>query len=845
MLKTVDFVRRALRKYFPVIVGGVLSFTFANVTIAQSLKSISGKITDSETGEPLPYVTIFVKLPNHATKATNTDFSGLYHLSIPQAAGDSVYATYIGYLPSKKLLAKANTAVVDFQMKADNQLLNTVTVTPKSYINPAWAVLENMVKHKNENNSESLKSYQYQSYNRLELSVSNISDKMKQRKVMKQILPLMDSLKKMAGDDGKPILPVFMSETVSDYYYQKSPEQKTEHVQRTKVSGVGIEDETLVSQIIGTSFQQYNFYKNYLRIAGKDFISPLTDSWKTFYNYELTSDHDMIDGREFYKIEFKPKRAHDLSFVGVMWITKDSYALYRMDVSVAPDANLDFLSKIKIQQEMVQPEGGKAWIPEKTRIVVHISNINKNWSGFIGNFYLANSNIKINKDYPRSLFKEPLTMSDSISTKDESYWTANRPEPLSAADKKVYLMIDTVKNLPIVRTYADIAGMLINGYYKMGKFSYGPYLYTYSYNDVQGSVLRFGGTTNKDFSDKLILGGYLSYGFTDKRWNYNGSVDYIFSRKPWSQFGVAYTHDIGQTGYQFENFSKSNNIFKASIRNGRIMRRGPFLQDDIRAYIQTDVFQNWRLKLTGDRRSFDPLYAFEYFSPVNGQRYRNYQVAETIGEVQWTPGRRLLQSNKINKRITLGNGEDNPVVTFRYTHGFKTFGGDFNYDKIAANITQKLHMGVFGKGEYSLTGGYIPATLPSPLLENHRYNFNTMRFLEYTSDRYVALNYTQHMEGLITNSIPLLKALNIRTVADLNVLDGSLTAENGGRPSTARRPTRSLEGIPYVEAGYGVENILKFIRIDFLHRLTHRDHIDEAGDPPSNFAVRVGIQFRL
>ena len=32
-----------------------------------------------------------------------------------------------------------------------------------------------------------------------------------------------------------------------------------------------------------------------------------------------------------------------------------------------------------------------------------------------------------------------------------------------------------------------------------------PYPYTYSYNDVQGSVLRFGGTTNKYFSDKLVL----------------------------------------------------------------------------------------------------------------------------------------------------------------------------------------------------------------------------------------------------------------------------------------------------------------------------------------------------
>jgi hypothetical protein len=845
MCKCIDVVLPVLRKFLPAVLIIVLLVAFNFIANAQTTKNITGKITDSETGEPLPYVTVFVKLPNHITKATNTDFSGVYHLFAPQAAGDSIYASYVGYLPSKKLLPKVFPVTLNFQMAADNQLLKTVTVTPKSYVNPAWAIMDNVVKHKNDNNLDKLSSYEYQSYNRLELAVTNISDKMRERKVMKQILPLMDSLKKMAGDDGKPILPVFMSETVSDFYFQHSPEQKTEHIQRTKVSGVGIEDETLISQIIGTSFQQYNFYKNYLRVAGKDFISPITDSWKLFYNYELTDANDKINGRECYKIEFKPKRAHDLAFVGVMWITKDSYAMYRMDVSVAPDANLDFLNKIKIQQEMMQPEGTTAWIPEKTRIVVHISNINKNWSGFIGNFYLSNKNIKINKTYPKERFNEPLTMSDSISRKDDNYWTTNRPEPLTAEDKAVYHMIDTVKNLPIVKTYADIAGMLINGYYRVGKFSYGPYLYTYSYNDVQGSVLRIGGTTNKYFSDRWILGGFLAYGFTDHRWNYSGSVEYITSRKPWTQVGIAYTHDIGQTGYQFENFSKSNNIFKASIRNGRLMRRGPFLQNDIRAYIQTDVTQSWKAKLTVDNRTFDPLYNYEYFSPANGQRYRNYQVAEAIGELQWSPGRRLLQSSKVNRRITLGNGEDNPVVTFRYTRGLKVLNGDFAYDKFAANITQKVHMGIWGKGEYSLTGGYIPSSLPSPLLENHRYNFNTMRFLEFTSDRYVALNYTQHMDGLLTNSLPLLKSLNLRTVADLNVLDGSLSDANGGRPSVPRRPTRNLEGIPYVEAGYGVENILKFLRVDFLHRVTHRDHIDEAGDPPSNFAVKVSVQFRL
>ncbi|GAB3932494.1 DUF5686 and carboxypeptidase-like regulatory domain-containing protein [Mucilaginibacter myungsuensis] len=836
-----------LGKLFPLL---CFVLTFCPCARAQSVKTYTGKITDAETGEPLPYVTIYVKLPNNTTKGTTTDFSGVYRLVTPLATGDSIYATYVGYILTKKPLPAGRTGTVDFQMKTNTELLKTVTITPKKYINPAWAILDGVVQHKDENNLDKLKSYEYQSYNRLGLSLTNISDKMKQRKVMKQILPLMDSLQKIAGDDGTPNLPVFVSETVTDFYHQHNPDLKTEKIQRTRTSGIGIEDETLVSQIVGSAFQQYNFYKNYVRLAGKDFISPITDSWKMFYNYELVDSQDKIHGVELYRIEFKPKRSHDLAFVGTMWITQDTYALYRLDVSVTPDANLDFLDKIKIQQEMVQPAGSTAWLPEKTRIIVNISNIAKSWSGFIGNFYVANKNFKINQTYPRELFKEPMTMNDSISVKNEDYWVQNRPEPLTATDKRVYQIIDTVKSLPIVKSYTDILGMLINGYYRVGKFGFGPYLYTFSYNDVQGPVLRAGGQTNKYFSDRWILGGYVSYGFTDQRWNYNGSVEYITSRKPWSQVGVSYTHDLNQTGYQFENFNNVNNVFRASARNGRVMRRGPFIQSDLKFYGQTDIWPNWRLRLTGDHRTFEPLYPFNYHSPINGKEYTTYQVAELQTELQWTPGKRVLQSAKINKRIALGNGEDNPVVTFRYTRGFKIFDGDFEYHRFAANIRQKVHMGIWGKGEYMFTGVYLPSILPNPLLENHRFNFNTMRFLEYSSDRYLAFNYQQHMEGLLTNSIPLLKTLNLRTVADLNVLWGSLREENnagfrGASSGFPNRPSRSLNGIPYVELGYGLENIFKFFRVDLLYRVTHRNHPDEFGDQPRSMAVRFGVQFRL
>ncbi|RKR84226.1 carboxypeptidase-like protein [Mucilaginibacter gracilis] len=816
---------------------------------AQQLKNVTGKITDAQTGEPLPYVTVSVKLTNGTRKGVATNFDGIYHLAVPgNIATDSIYTSYVSYTPSRKLIPKGIEIEINFQLAIDSKMLKAVTVTPKTYVNPAWEIMAKMVKHKPDNDPQKLKSYEYQSYNRIELSLTNLSEKLKQRKVFKQILPLMDSLKKIAGEEGTPVLPIFASETISDYYYQNNPLRKAEYVKRTKSAGVGIEDETLVSQLIGSTFLQYNFYKNFLRLAGKDFISPLTDSWKTFYNYELIDEHDKINGKEYYKIEFKPKRGHDLAFNGVMWITKDDYALYRVDASVPPDANLNFLSKVRIQQEMVQPEGTTAWLPGKTRITLNINNITKNLSGFICKFYLSNSNIKVNQDYPESLFKEPVVMSPDVAKVDESYWQKNRHDSVTLADKRVYQMIDTVKNLPLVKTYAKFAGMLINGYYKVGWFSFGPYPYTVSHNDLEGTVLRVGGITNTRFSDKWILGGYAAYAFKDDKLKYSGSVDYIASRKPWTQIGTSYLHDIGQTGYQYESFTlNGNNVFNASINNGAISTRGPFYQNVIKAYVQRDLKSDLRAKVTFTHSTFDPLTPYEYVYPNNSDTIHNYQTADATFELQWRPGTRLLQSSKINKRITVGNGADNITVTFRYVHGFKgLLDGDFNYNKLYINAQQKVHMGIFGKGEYSLTGGFIPSNVPYTLVENHRFNFNTMRFLEFASDKYASLTYTQHMDGLITNSIPLLKALNIRTVLVADILEGSLSTTNNEAFRRGRTIVdRSLGSVPYVEVGYGVENILKIIRVDFLYRLTHMDHLNGRGELPDRFAPRVSLQFRL
>ena len=124
-----------------------------------------------------------------------------------------------------------------------------------------------------------------------------------------------------------------------------------------------------------------------------------------------------------------------------------------------------------------------------------------------------------------------------------------------------------------------------------------------------------------------------------------------------------------------------------------------------------------------------------------------------------------------------------------------------------------------------------------------------MNYFEFVTDRSVSLRLDQHFEGLLLNAIPGIRTLNWRLVGTANVLYGNLS----DRARRANGNSADLPGIiqePYIEAGYGIENIFKFLRVDFLHRLTYRDQPPPPlpGRPDNghqNFGIKFSAQFRL
>ena len=92
---------------------------------------------------------------------------------------------------------------------------------------------------------------------------------------------------------------------------------------------------------------------------------------------------------------------------------------------------------------------------------------------------------KTQSDYQR---KEIYYQLDEVE-RDDDFWEQARHEPLSDNEQGVYEMIDSIRNVPIFRTYTQVLEMIFRGYLLAGPVEIGPYSSLYSSNPVEGTSL--------------------------------------------------------------------------------------------------------------------------------------------------------------------------------------------------------------------------------------------------------------------------------------------------------------------------------------------------------------------
>ncbi len=802
------------------------------------LTKIMGTVTDSKTGEPMPFVNIIFK---GTSIGITTGFDGRYSIET-KTAGDSLIASFVGYKRQTKPVEKSRFQYIHFEMIQENFILETVVIMAGE--NPAEVLLRKIISNKKQNDPDQYDAYQYEAYNKIQIDANNISDKFKQRRIFREFGFIFDNVD-TSTVNGKTYLPIFLSESLSNVYSKRNPKTTIEIVQANKISG--IENESIM-QFLGDKFQHTNIYNNYVGLFQKNFISPIANFGLNFYKYYLV-DSTYIGNRWCYKVMFKPKQKQTLTFTGHFWVNDTSFAIKQAEMKIVDDANINFINDLVIQKEFDLIDE-KYWLLTKDYIISDLNIVEEDESSFVGFFGRKTTtyrNFVINQPRDDDFYKAPVNViiEEEANEKPDEYWDEVRHEELTRDEKTIYYMVDTLKKIPKFNTYIDIIEMVTTGYYKTGNFELGPYASTLSFNAVEGARIRLGGRTSNKFSKKIMLFGHVAYGTLDQRWKYGGGFLYMLNKNPRRTFGGSFKYDLEQLG-------ASQNALREDFFLAFLFRRNPAdkltMVEEFKIHYEHEWFNGFSNKLNLIHQNLYPLEGnkFEFYIYTDTGKIIQQETAITSTEV------RLDTRMAYKERFLMGAfervslGAKYPILEFSYGYGIPDrIGGDNEYHRLQLSISHWFNTFNLGWSRYFIQVGRIFGTVPFPLLKLHEGNetyffdphsFNMMNYFEFVSDKYLSIYYTHHFDGYLFNRVPLFRKLKWREVFFVKGLVGGLDKANHDY-SVFPEGMHTLDK-PYFEGGAGIENIFKILRVDAIWRLSYLDHPNI-----SKFGVRFSLQF--
>lgn len=162
------------------------------------------------------------------------------------------------------------------------------------------------------------------------------------------------------------------------------------------------------------------------------------------------------------------------------------------------------------------------------------------------------------------------------------------------------------------------------------------------------------------------------------------------------------------------------------------------------------------------------------------------------------------------------------------------------YSHFHSSIAGKLNMGqTFMR--YMVNGGYLFGDAPYDLLDQPvgsmslgfaKYRFNLLHHATFSHNAYTNIHLDYNGGGIILNRIPFIKTLKLREMASLKCHYGKLTDSYHAVFDLPGYYTTEMSK-PYAEIGFGLTNIFKVLRVEYVHQLggtySSRDFADKSG----------------
>ena len=844
-----------LKKVFYILLLMLLCSAFN--AAAQQFVELHGVVKDSVADEPVPYASVFVKGTGEGAIA---NVKGEFSLSLPK--NSVLRVQVVGYETKEVKVGELKSPFVIY-IASSSRILDEVIIDRKRKEkyekkgNPAIALMEDIRRHMKDDDPLLKPYYGYDKYELMTFGLNNMNSD-EENKLLNKFNFLKEYVDTLPVT-GKPILPVSVTENYSNEYFRNNPKSHKSYILAKRHEGIedGL-DAASVERFLDDAVREIDMYGNDIQLMQNRFVSPFSSIGSSFYKYYLT-DTVVIDGDRCVRLSFVPFNPESFGFIGRVYVLlNDSSRFIKKVMMTTPSSiNLNFVKRLYIEQDFARADNNCRL---KTRDDVTIEfKVIKGAQEFYAHRKTIYSNHSFEPPYDLSIFEKSgeEILADNATHLTQEEWKRLRPAQAKTKDDDVGGMLARLRKSRVFYWTEKVALTLLNGYVSTGnpsKFDLGPLNTFMNWNKLEGFRLKVGGMTTAHLNKRLFAKGYLAYGFKDEKLKYMGELEYSFNDKkyhgnefPIHSLKLSHQYDVDKIGQHYQ-FTSQDNAFLAIRRQ----------TDDKMTYLRRTALQykiewlnGFSLAASLEHQRHEAT-RFLPFVDGNGSMHGHYNTAGFQVQLRYAPGEKFYQTRMFRFPINI----DNPIMTLTHTYMPKGFlGGDFEVNKTEFAIQKRFWFSAFGYTDVIVKAGKIWSKVAYPDLmipdANLSYTiqpetYTLMNAMEFANDQYVSWDLTYWMNGLIFNRIPLVKKLKLREVLSFRGLYGSLTSKNNPAktpdvyqfPETAH--CQPMGNKPYMELGVGIDNILSFLRLDYVWRLTYRD---TPGVDKQGLRVQVHIAF--
>lgn len=834
-----------------------LLFLLLGCCISVSAQNIQGVVTDSLTNEPIPYLSVFYEGKG---VGSITDNDGNYKVETRKGWNKLTFSA-VGYVTKVVNIIPGVTKNLNVRMRPDDIMLDEVVVKPKreKYSrknNPAVELMKKVIAHKKNNKLSENDYYQYNKYQKITMSLNDVTPEMLEKGMYKKMPFLKDQIE-LCEETNKFILPISVDETASQKIYRKHPKSEKTIIKGMSSTGVNELFATgdMLSTVLKDVFTDVNIYDNDIRLLQYPFISPISSSDAiSFYKFYIM-DTTFVDKDKCFHLTFVPNNSQDFGFTGHLYVLADSsYTVKKCTMNLPRKSGVNFVDNMDIIQEFEQLPNGE-WVLKTDDMIVEMT-LMKIMQGFQIRRTTRYSDYAFD-ELPQQLFKRKgaeIKEADAMMRGDD-FWNQYRPVPLTQTESSMDMLVKRLEQMPGFKYVIFVLKAFIENFVETGtkehpsKVDIGPVNTMISNNYIDGLRLRMSAQTTANLNPHLFFKGYYAYGFKDHRSKYMGEVEYSFNKKeylprefPKNSITFSYQYDVMSPTDKFLKTDKDN-VF-VSFKTSTV---------DQMSYVRNIALKYENETQFGLKTTVEVKHSTD--EPTGGLAYITNDDQKTlVPEIQtmeaslafrYAPGETFVNTKQ--RRIPVSF--DAPVFTLSHTAGFKgVLGGEYNYNLTEIGLYKRFWFSSWGKIDMFVKGGAQWNKVPFPLLIMpaanlsyilQRETFNLINNMEFLNDRYASLDVSWDLNGKIFNRIPLLKKLKWREAIGFKMLYGHLTDKNNPMkhpgdselflfPTRDGRPTSFVMDpkTPYMECSVGIHNIFKILHIDYVRRLNYLDHPD-------------------